>query len=152
MNIRLLSALIAVSVTAHAQQKQQPDAVDSRSAYCIAALTELQHHIEAFPQTQQRSQRVAADIEVLRAYLEPRLPYLDQVPISAARSRGQADVEQAFKDTEACWSACRPIAENGGRPNADSGAKAAQCVRECDKRSDAHSRAGTCDPVTWLPP
>jgi len=49
----LLSALIAVSVAAQAQQKKQPDAADLQSAYCIAALSEMQRHIEALPQMQQ---------------------------------------------------------------------------------------------------
>jgi hypothetical protein len=151
MNSRVFSALIAVSVSAYAQEKQQPNPVDLRSAYCDAVLVEMQNRSEAFPQLRQGSQRVAADIDLLRAYLEPRLPHLEEVPLSAARSQGRADAQQMFRDANACWNACTPIAENGGRPNADSGAKAAQCVRECDKRSEALIRAGACDPVTWLP-
>ena len=145
----ILPMLWAVSSNA---QTMLPNAADLKSAYCIDRNQRvLSAHLqllellkdESLPgakelreQTTKSKARDEQQLQRMRAYLLPRMPYLDSTALLAAiqRSREDSKVLSDCKCTE-------------GRS-----ADFASCFNSCTASSGgAAQRLQSCDDVTWLP-
>lgn len=160
-----MCAAVTVATTGTADDTLPTDA-DLRSAYCIPV---LQHGIDVLNQAaaaheaqaksaqtpeQRRAGQELRDIVLnrvsetqstlhrLTSYLLPRMQYRDQLALTAAGERGEADVKVLQAKAVRCPTRC------GGFDVSDAAwyACAARCV---DKELIARVRA--CAAPTWLP-
>ena len=145
----LTLALFVVCVDAHAQGSELPNQVDLRAAYCTKVV-EYQISLLTDPTPVSRppeAQRVLdrfrdnaqSNLRRIRAYLLPRVAYLDALGLMAAMQSADADIQEAKQEASACVSKCN------SEPNA------LGCVLQCNANSEVTEHFQRCRDTSWLP-
>lgn len=139
----------SLDTQAHAQTAQQPpNDTDLKAAYCIGSIQ--QTLANAGPNLAESMNKTWQDrLQHLRAYLVPRVQYIDAVGLAAASARGQADTK-AIGDSE-FWACATPCA-TPKVPPPKGGADAAmqKCMLACDTEHRL-PRIWACNDLSWLP-
>ena len=137
-----------LATAAHAQQP--PTDTDLKAAYCIGV---VQQNLTLIPAADLNRPDVTDSIRKslqdqlnhLRAYLFPRMQYVDPLGIAAARARGQTDATAVVgPEMMACASRCT------APPNADALTAMKQCALSCDTEHRL-PRVWSCQDLSWLP-
>lgn len=135
----------------HAQaQRQPPSPAESRTAYCISALSamskdaEIQASLPAPKLVQDRLREVLAgldsDVKRMRGFLVPRMKGLDGEPLLAAADRGQADFDSLLKTETACKATCNVTPASAP----DIPPQSAACFTSCAGKDPAVARVRSC--------
>jgi hypothetical protein len=98
---------IAISASANAQSVTLPNPTDLKSAYCIGRLNGAKIKVDELPaqfrsQLEETQRQVDTSLQKLRAYLLPRLPFLDTSSVDLAVRSGEAARER----TGGSWQRC----------------------------------------------
>lgn len=134
-----------------------PTDVELRAAYCVPVMQNKVQSAEAtaaaYPAGPMKDAGVESaaqatdDLNRLRAYIVPKLQYLDSQALLIANTRGQQDVAIAATAHRACFARCEPA----NNPNAAFSPKYLTCLGSCQRESPAILRTGGCTPLNWLP-
>jgi len=146
-----LLAALGVAATCAAQAQRSPNDIDLKTAYCIPIVESTANlykqiilaQAESNPQNQAPDKRQLieenrqvleeqiSNLNRLKQYLLPRIPYLDPVALAAAQQRGKADysaLQAASKDQAQydCVAQCiTKQRDSGAQIGAD------VCVKQC---------------------
>ena len=154
---------LALSPLLAAQERQFASDADLRSAYCTAVLqaqvSNMENVLREHPPAQQTEsdRKVFApmandlaeqrdDLSRLRAYLDPKVKYVDAVALSAAQRRGETDYGKIRTTLSQCGVQCEPKSTS-----AESKQDPMACFDRCFNQNATVRRTAACHPVTWLP-
>lgn len=132
-----------------AQRVALPDKVDLRAVYCAKIdehmLTVLAKPASSStpPAAQEVSKRLAAteraNLQRIRLYLMPRIPYLDPVGLASAAKSAKSDIREADRKARACAAQCIYRADW------------IECTVQCNSGSEVAARMRRCRDTSWLP-
>jgi hypothetical protein len=146
----MVAGLASLSpVVAGAQQGQPGTDTDLRAAYCLAAdnvqlsaLTSGRNGLPASTPAESRAYldkqiaNLSSDVGRLRAYVIPKIQYVDPLAITAAAARGKADIAASLDEVADCQASTRGVAEQ---------------MTACLSHAPAGSRVRACQGATFLP-
>lgn len=140
-----MAVLMALNcIAGHTQQL--PDAVDLKSAYCLAVVQNqvlgLEASINTNPALPERQQALIvasqndakARLDRIRRYLFPRIPYLDPTGLAVARQQGIDDQARSVKLLSDCINTCQTR----------------ECLEACEP-PDLAAKVRACAKTDWLP-
>ena len=164
--VLLLSALCAAAANATAQQRA-PSEDELHSIYCVevirAQITLQQHLVSAASeaagtaQPESREQWLATSAELLQrqakleqvlyrlqAYMLPRIPTIDSLPLASEIRRATADIEDLKVISDTCAGDCgQPAHTDSQQPRAGSASWSQAALLD---------RVRGCENPTWIPP
>jgi hypothetical protein len=156
-SVVLLASTASIAQTQQPSQIQQPTSTDTKAAYCLiinanalaiqkklltqVPLEDTDTRKQAQLPIDETTQRVAR----IEGYLYPRVPHLDQAPLTAAQRQADDDLKAISSESvRACTQQC------GGLPQTQEQIPAyAACTSKCAPESLSRVRA--CTELSWLP-
>jgi hypothetical protein len=148
--------LFGLLVTSTAGAQQPATDADLRTTYCIAVvsrgLTLLNPRPgEAIdPAIEKMRQDAQDNLDRMRAYLAPKVSYLDPLALATASARGQKDAIQRETEGKVCFDRCNK-ADGSGAADRAAIESAFACVRACWDEHPVMKRTQACNKVDWLP-
>ena len=105
------------------------------------ASTETRNTVDALQQKENHEENT--QLERLKRYIFPTLPYVDNGMLLAAMQQGKIDVENIASETKPCFQRCE---HSSGSAIAQS-----QCYARCDEMSEAYRHTKICQSLAFLP-
>ncbi|MCI0556971.1 MAG: hypothetical protein MN733_00630 [Nitrososphaera sp.] len=151
----------------HGQQVQLPNDVEQKASYCLAVAKLSYTQFEAIfvdiesmwksatdpdsrrrreksvRMTKQALEQIQDNINRLRSFLLPRLPYLEPTSMLSAYYRGKADFSRQEKSVKGkeCDARCKNTEGN----------QRVSCMKECMEEDELNRRIFQCNDLSFLP-
>lgn len=167
----MISCLLALTIfTSLANAQELPNEADLQAAYCIAIIDNDLTYLSAFipdqlayeqkyfhqklyhPEIDESIIKAIDDskfkLHRLKAYLTPRLQYLDLDGLMVAKNRAVEDISRKDKEIFNCLDSCQDPSCNDKCDNK----KVRSCEYKCSSENETLNRIQTkCNGLTFLP-
>ncbi|MDE2343638.1 MAG: hypothetical protein KGL63_09675 [Betaproteobacteria bacterium] len=141
---------------------QAPSHTDLKAAFCLSVFNEEQSVMEQSmamlrstrpdlltgqpgSMLQKTENDIRAKIDRLKAYLSPRLAYLDPRPMSQATDSGKTALQNVAKNPKLyqCVASCKGYAAQSS--------ELLQCIKNCGSQDESATRLQQCQDLSFLP-